>query len=451
MTAARPPAGLAGHRILVGPNEIGGVTSRIATALARHGAQVLFFNGRDHPFDPHLEASENLQRLFQHAVGAASRWQAEGGLGAVAGVILTGILKVLAFIKTCVWAQTVVMIGGKGFFGGGLEYAFLRLLGIRVVHVFVGTASRPRYLSGYARNVVKGGQVNAKALKRLARRTRRQAARVRGISRHASLVVENPLCGHFHERPFINWFKLGVPLDVAALERKPRITDATPPRTPGKVRVLHCPSRPEVKGSARIQTVMEKLVREGLPLEFRQVTGVPHGQVLHEIAQADFVVDQLYSDSPLAGFAAEAAAFGKAAVVGGYGWDLFPSFLRPEETPPTANCHPDELENVVRTLTLDAARRNEFGAKARTFLQSQWSEAAFAERFARVVTGDIPADWWFQPNQVRYLQGMGLEEREVRNIIGTLVAAFGESALQVDRIPRLREELAAFGRAKPAA
>ncbi|MSU57627.1 MAG: hypothetical protein EXS35_05515 [Pedosphaera sp.] len=446
MNADRSTSTLTGRRILVGPNDIAGFASRIAVALAGGGADVLFFNGQDHAFNPHVAESENLHRLFGRAIGVASRWRAKGGLVAVAGGALAGIVKLLAFVKACVWAQTIVMIGGKGFFGGACEYAFLRLLGKRVVHVFVGTASRPRYQSGYAKNVLKGGTVNQKELKRLAKRTRRQAARIRGISRNATLVIENPLCGHFHEKAFVNLFKLGIPLDVAALAKKPRLSENTPPRAEGKIRVLHCPSRPEIKGSARIQTVVEKLICEGVPIEFRQLTGVPHAQVLHEITVSDFVVDQLYSDSPMAGFAAEASAFGKAAVVGGYGWKLFGEYLRPEEIPPTATCHPDELEKLIRALALDSVRRDELGAQARTFLQSQWSEASFAERFARVVTGDIPPDWLVQPAQVAYLHGAGMEESEVRRLVAALVSQFGSKALQLDHLPKLRDSLTSAAR-----
>ena len=444
------PNALTGRRILVGPNEVAGVACGTAVALARSGADVRFFNAQDHHFDPPVEESEHLHRLFKRTVGVASRWQKRSGSTAVVGVLLAGIAKLLAFFKTCVWAQTIVMIGGKGFFGGGLEYAFFRLLGKRVVHVFVGTASRPRYLSGYAKGVVKDGRANQEELTRLARRTRRQARRIRGISRYASVVIENPLCGHFHERAFVNWFKLGIPFDMAALEKQPRITNATPPRTEGKVRVLHCPSSPEVKGSAQIQQAVEKLIREGLPIEFRQITNVPRAQVLHEIAVSDFVVDQLYSDSPLAGFAAEVSAFGKAAIVGGYGWQLFPDFLRPEEMPPTATCHPDDLENCIRRFALDPARRAEFGANAQEFLLKHWSEEAFAARFARIVSGEIPADWMFSPAQVRYAHGVGLEESEVRRLIGALVERFGVASLQVGHSPGLAEQLAEFAAGKPS-
>lgn len=440
------PGALRGHRVLVGPNDVAGFASRIAAALAGNGADVLFFNANDHPFNPHVAENPRLKRLFWAAITLASRWKKKGGVSMVAGSVLARMVKLAAFLKTCLWAKTVVMVGGKGFFVGGVEYALLRALGKRVIHVFVGTASRPRYLSGYAKGAIKDGKVHQKEIKRLARRTARQAARVRGISRHASLVVENPLCGHFHEKPFVNFFKLGVPLDVDALLAKPRITDHTPPRAPGKVRVLHCPSRPEIKGSVRIREVVEKLIAEGLPLELRFVTGVPHGQVLHEITQADFVVDQLYSDVPLAGFAAEASAFGKAAVVGGYGWDLFPGFMAPGEMPPTVWVHPDRLEEALRNLALDAVARDAAGADARTFLRTNWSETAFAERFARLVVGEVPDDWWFRPESVRYAHGLGMEETEARRLIGALIERSGPSALAVDHLPGLDERLTAFAK-----
>lgn len=449
MNIPEPAPSLAGHRVLVGPNDVAGVASRIAKALAASGAAVGFFNANDHAFNPEVASAGTLQRWFVRPVELASRWK-RGGLPArVAGSLLARLVKAAAFFKACAWAQTLVIVGGKGFFLGGIEHAFLRLLGKRVVHVFTGTASRPRYLSGYARDVVRDGTINQKALRRLASRTRRQASRIRGISRHASVVIETPLCGHFHERPFINIFKLGIPLDVTALANRAQPAGIQLPAT-GVIRILHCPSRPEMKGSQRIQQTIAKLTREGLPIEFRQLTGVPHAQVLNELAACDLVVDQLYSDSPMAGFAAEAAALGKAAIVGGYGWDQFRTWLKPEEMPPTATCHPDDLEAVIRGLVSDPAARRDVGAQSRRFLQECWSERAFAERFTRIIRGDsIPADWWFRPQDVHYLHGVGLEEGETRRLIGALVGRFGTTSLQVDHLPGLRGELVTLAQKAP--
>lgn len=442
---------LSGRRIVVGPNEIAGVTSRITRALAGAGAEVRCYFGHEHPFNPCFTELPRIKRWCRQGVTLASGLASKGGVFRIAAGILAGGCKVSAFLRTCLWAETVVMVGGKGFLGAAAEYAVYRLLGRRVIHVFVGTASRPRYLSGHARDVLQDGGINARKLRKLAVRTRRQARRIRALSRQASVVIENPLCGHFQERPFVNWFKLGVPLDGDALRAESRITDRTPPRIPGRIRILHCPSRPEIKGSARIEAVMADLVREGLPIEFRKVSGVPHGQVLHEIAESDLVIDQLYSDSPLAGLAAEAAVFGRPAVVGGYGWGLLAEILGPEEMPATVACHPEDLAKVVRNLATSAEARKQAGERAGEFLARRWSEAGFAARFTRLVTGDIPEDWMVSPTTVRYTCGLGLEEAEARRLIQALVDGYGPGALGVDPLPGLRDHLAAFGRGSSAA
>ena len=80
------------------------------------------------------------------------------------------------------------------------------------------------------------------------------------------------------------------------------------------------------------------------------VTGRPNREVLAAIAASDFVIDQVYSDSPLAGFAAEAAALGRPAIVGGYAWDDLRRVTPAEVMPPSHVCRPEDLADAIRRL-----------------------------------------------------------------------------------------------------
>lgn len=433
-----------GKRILVGPQDIAGFGSRIAVGLASGGANVLFFNATDHLYNPKFEESGRLKRLCGSGLAMASRMNNKATAGKVVGTLLTFICKLSALFVACVWSEVCVFIGGKGILTHSIEYLLLRLLGKRVIHIFIGTASRPRYMSGYARDVLRENGVDKKKLQKLVQRTRRQAKRVRDISRRASLVIENPLCGQFHQSPFINYFKVGIPLNIAKVERELTLAQQMPVRSDKNIRILHCPSRPEIKGSYRIRSVIEKLTAEGLPIEFRQLSGIPHSQVLREIKECDFVIDQLFSDTPMAGFAAEASALGKTALVGSYGWRLIERDLEPSEIPPTVACDPEQLEATIRKLVSDPEFRKRSGTDSKQFLAEQWSDAAFASRFARLVCGEIPDDWWITPQAVRYIHGAGIEEENVRRIIGAMVDQAGAYALQVDHNPDLREQMIAF-------
>ena len=62
-------------------------------------------------------------------------------------------------------------------------------------------------------------------------------------------------------------------------------------------------------------------------------SGQPNSVVLEQLARCDFIIDQLYADFPMPGFATEAAWFGKPAVTAGYALDLW------KRTLPKRKCH----------------------------------------------------------------------------------------------------------------
>ena len=76
-----------------------------------------------------------------------------------------------------------------------------------------GTASRPRYLSAYAKTALNSDEAIAnKFTAKLIKRTRRQRARVQSTDQ--SQCVISPLCGHFQTRPFVNYFQIGMPIQM---------------------------------------------------------------------------------------------------------------------------------------------------------------------------------------------------------------------------------------------
>lgn len=68
--------------------------------------------------------------------------------------------------------------------------------------------------------------------------------------------------------------------------------------------------------------------------------------VLQELQQCDFVIDELYSDVPLAMLATEAAIFGKPVIVGGY----YSNNFSPEN--PDSQIPPPSMSNQIRSRGL---------------------------------------------------------------------------------------------------
>ncbi len=77
-----------------------------------------------------------------------------------------------------------------------------------------------------------------------------------------------------------------------------------------KIKILHVPSEPVVKGSQIIEKTFKKLQKKYPKYEFKILSKLPHQQLLLEMAQADIVVDQLLVGW-YGGQAVEAMAMGK--------------------------------------------------------------------------------------------------------------------------------------------
>ena len=298
--------------------------------------------------------------------------------------------------------------------------------------MFLGSDIRPPFLDGALLPV--SGEFSPLRCAKLCRRRKKA---IRKIERYSSYVVSSPLYSQFLEKPFISYAFTGLPQPVSE-------APASPPRERDHVvRVLHAPSNPEAKGTDRIRRAIATVRQEGLPIDYVELTGQPNARVCEELAACDFVVDQCYSDTPMAGFAAEAARYGKPAIVAGYAGAEFAK-LFPQGIPPALYCHPDELPDAVKLLTTDVARRQSLGRAAQEFVRTVWSATAVAARFVRLANGDAPEEWWSDPSSIDYLAGCCIEIEQVRRRVRKMLEVVGPTALQLGDKPELEGRLLAF-------
>jgi hypothetical protein len=176
---------------------------------------------------------------------------------------------------------------------------------------------------------------------------------------------------------------------------------------------------------------------------------VPNREVLAAIAASDFVIDQAYSDTPMATFAAEAAALGRPAVVGGYAWEELRAETPAPGLPPAQLCDPSALDAAIRELVEDESRRMELGQAAQAFVRETWSPAAVARRFLQLIDGEVPPGWVVDPATIRNVTGVGLSAARARETVARLVEELGAGALQLDHNPGLRDAMLAFAAGTP--
>jgi hypothetical protein len=419
-------------RVFIGLLEVGGYYANLAAGLAATGTPTTFADLGDHPFrygggssHPLVELARRARRRRMNATGSAARiaWQAAYRL------------TLLLLLSWALATHDVFIFGFRTTFLRLRDLAILRRLGKRVVLVFHGSDARTPYVDGADMDPATGRSIGD-----CARLARTKKGDIRMIERSADVIVAFPLYGHFFSRPIVSFLDVGIPQPPIGEFPPPAPEPPAPP-----LRILHAPSNPFVKGSARIREVIAGLVAEGLPLELVELVGVPNSVVREELARCHFVVDQLYSDIPVTGLVAEAARYGRPSVLGGYGWEEIARLMPRLDWPPVELCHPDGLEVAVRKLATDADRRRQLGLAARRFAET-WAAERVAGRFLDLIDGRIPSAWVHAVDGVRYTRGVGLAEEHAREIVRALIAQEGTGSLQLDDRPAMRDAFVEFSR-----
>jgi hypothetical protein len=434
------------RRVLIGPSEIAGYYRDLCEGLRGVGVACDFVTYSEHPYQ---YGGETLDPLLLRAARRIARsgvvperlsfWQVVRALPAV---LLQSLWACVAICR-----YDVFIFGfGHSLLRGNWDLPLLRLLGKTVISNFGhGSEARPPYIDG-ARQSVDGRPPTSEDLLRA---TRKVAACVRRHERYATVRVGAPFSStQFATRTLINWFALGVPCrePVASCGDTPQ-SDLVRIAEPGDsqcLRVLHAPSHPAAKGTAAVVAAVDSLAARGYRIELVQVAGRPVSEVLAALQRCDFVIDQVFSDTPMAGFAAQAAWFGKPAVVAGYGLDRLRYEVPDGMWPPSQQCRPDELEQAIEALVVNPELREHLGRCAQAFVRGPWSAEAVARRYLSIIEGQIPADWLFDPERVAYLHGVGQSEARTKETIRSLVERHGVAALGLRGRPALESAFLRF-------
>lgn len=346
------------------------------------------------------------------------------------GYFLEALLRLCVFFYA-VMRFNVFIFPGSGSFFKFKELFILKLLNKRIIVVYLGSDARPAYLSGKHLDDLSVSYDAVAAQKEVLK----QISCIRKVEKYADVIVNHTATGQFFKRDFIRLNVLGMPIDRAEIQSKINNQNKT-------IRILHAPSRPFAKGSFYFRQVIEELRVEGYKIDFVELTGVPNSKVMNELAICDIVLDELYSDVPMAMFATEAALFSKPVIVGGYYADLYKIDNPSIEIPPSLYVLPSEIKEAIRKLIDDLDFRLALGKRANAYVNKYWNVKVVAQNYLRLIQDEpIPDNWICDPNHLSYYWGWGLSQDNWRLQVGEYVAKFGSQALQLDHHPHLKQKV----------
>lgn len=424
----------AGMRIFIGPVEISGIAHSLKEGFSSLGIKAYAVFSIRHKFGYVASNKQPWVVNVWQILGAGRVWAAKKNI----------LLKAITFFLHAIFSWVVlswallnfdafVFLYGETVTKTRLELILLRLLRKKIIFLYVGSDARPPYIDG--------PQFPASAtvdFDGLALVTLKAKKKLTLQERYADVCINSPASAQLHSRPFVNWFKIGVP--KALHVKKGNITRSEN----DEVRILHSPSHPEIKGSMEIVNAIGRLRKKGYLINFIKIEGMPNAVVMDELARCDFVVDQLYADTPMAVFATEAAHYGKPAVVAGYFSRDICRYLNENDIPPSLFVMPDQIESAIERLIVDKEFCRQLGQKAQDFACQKWAPERVAQRFIDLIEGKIPDDWWLDPQEIRYVQGCGMPERHARYLVKELIERYGTEALQLSDKPDVERAFVEF-------
>lgn len=344
---------------------------------------------------------------------------------------------------TTLWGLFAILKYDVFIFGFGqsllrynIDLYILNYLNKTVIsHLGHGSESRPAYLNGSTIKSFSGTE--EELLEYLNDHSSKTLKKIRRFEKMSTYIISHHFTNYFFKDNYISSSQIGVPFtNNYTLVGEKKINTHT--------RILHAPSNPRSKGTSIIEKAIFNLIKKGYSIDLIKLNGVPNSKVIDELKKCDFIVDQVYSDGPMPGFATEAAFYGKPAVVGGYGLEMLKDYVK--DWPPSKICIPEEIERAIEKLITDKKERIRLGRQAREHVTEKWTPEKVASRFKKIIEGDIPENWWVNPYQISYLHGYGQSENEIKKIIRQLVVEYGSSVLQLDHNPSLKDKFLKFSK-----
>ncbi len=128
--------------------------------------------------------------------------------------------------------------------------------------------------------------------------------------------------------------------------------------------IVHAPTHREFKGTDFIIKAVEKLAQE-VPLRFKLVEGMSHGEAMTLYKEADIVIDQVLCGA-YGNLSVEAMALGKAVIC----------YIRPDleaKFPadlPIVSCNPDTLYDGLKQLVLHPEVREQRGQQGIAYVKN---------------------------------------------------------------------------------
>lgn len=410
-------------RIFLGVQEIAGMMERVNLAFHELGVESEFFCMDSYGFSGKDIEKKDSKILKKYRIHTNKIMKEKNNLKRNYYCILQLFDILYLYSYALIHFERFVFIFGHGMFFYNkylqkieeLEFWLLKKCRKKMIMWLCGSDSRAPYCDVYGID---------KPVNRIYQATKKRNHRIKMLEKYM-LLIDYPASSHFHTKPYIVYNCIGVPVDnrekslLIKCDRE-------------KIKIFHAPSQKKVKGTEEIRKILKELQEEGYDFDYVELSGVTHDKIIKEMGNADIVIDQLYADTPLAGFAAEASLNGVPVIVGGYYAEYYSSVSQNPEVP-VIFCTPDILKEKIIKLLSDSKLREKIAKEELEHIKKNNDSKIVAKKIKSIFENNIPLNWMYDPAQNKYPFGCGITREKVIDNITAMIDTYGENSLMLNK------------------
>lgn len=409
-------------KIFLGTTEISGILSNLQKGFLEQGFDVIYLTKQKHRFS-YCE----IDNLFQHFIHNITKISSSTNVIIIRRlfILIREIVLMLA-LPYYIWnCNTFIFLAGESILYRNFDLPILKLFKKNIIFEFLGTDSRPTYINGAFEDY------NADSLTNVNYKIKKK---VRFIEKYATNIICWPSTSMFFYKKLINGFYIGMPVNIENNNKNVK--------SKKRIKILHCPSRLKGKGTYVFRDIINELKACGYIFEYKELVNVPNKVVKDELKSATFVLDQLYADVPLAGFASEAASFGVPAIVGGYySRDKYNYFCDSSYIPPSDYVDPKDIKKYLRMYLDNIDYVDKKGDELFQFVCTHYDYKIVVKNMIKVINRKMPENWFYDPMEVEYILGSGVSKKEIYNRVKLIIDKININALLLNDKPILKQKI----------
>ena len=413
-------------KIFIGFFETAGYASNLQLGFNKLGVKNVFITFSKHSFEYDIDKKQSIYiKYLQFIADKHSKKKCF-----YIFTILHFFNKIILFLWALFNYNTFIFFN-QGSFLNNLDLPILKFFKKKIIYVFFGSAMRPPYVNG---GYFYGQKNNYDQVEILSRNIYKSVDK---FSQYANYIIMPTSISHFMSTKLIDLVQIGFPMEPITQVKKNKKKNFN------HIVILHSPSLKKQKGTDIINKIISELKAEGYKIDYRQISNLPNVEVLKELDQCDFVIDQVFSDYPMAGFATEAAYYSKPAIVGGY-YEKMNSDIKMKELPPVYYVDPSLLKIAIIKMIEDEHFRKNLGKRAKKFVRNYYKPENVAKRYLKLANDQPESNWIFNPKDISYIYGWGTPKKRLKEFLKGYIKEKGDAALYLDHSPKIKQRFLDF-------